>query len=172
MMTVPIKSDGLSCLPSYRSREETIHTRVIQHASQERKCNDSEFDEEDSCLCCWWSRSWGRGRGGRGRSKELLILDHSAVGEDVVEPLTRSPSSSPQISPTGINERHEHNGVEPFTVVPYETTVWRTLAVDVLAIKCTTCMGEVPSLREFVRYGTPFLRTGGTLHHLIPCTHR
>ena len=26
---MPIKSDGLSCLPSYRSREETRHTRVI-----------------------------------------------------------------------------------------------------------------------------------------------
>ena len=25
-MTVPIKSDGVSCLPSYRSREETRHT--------------------------------------------------------------------------------------------------------------------------------------------------
>ena len=42
----------------------------------------------------------GRGRGGRGRSKELPILDHAAVGEDVVETPTRSPSSSPQVSPT------------------------------------------------------------------------
>ena len=42
----------------------------------------------------------GRGRGGRGRSKELPILDHAAVGEDVVETSTRSPSSSPQVSPT------------------------------------------------------------------------
>ena len=41
-----------------------------------------------------------RGRGGRGRSKELPILDHVAIGEDVVETPTRSPSSSPQISPT------------------------------------------------------------------------
>ena len=24
-----------------------------------------------------------------------------------------------------------------------------------------------PPLREFVRYGTPFFRSGGTLHHLI-----
>ena len=40
----------------------------------------------------------GRGRGGR--SKELSILDHAAVGEDDVEPPTRSPSSSPQVSPT------------------------------------------------------------------------
>ena len=42
----------------------------------------------------------GRGRGGRGRSKELPILDHVAIGEDVVETPTRSPSSSPQVSPT------------------------------------------------------------------------
>ena len=42
----------------------------------------------------------GRGQGGRGRSKELPILDHAAVGEDVVETHTRSPSSSPQVSPT------------------------------------------------------------------------
>ena len=42
----------------------------------------------------------GIGRGGRGRSKELPILNHAAVGEDYVEPLTRSPSSSPQVSPT------------------------------------------------------------------------
>ena len=41
-MTVPIKSDGVSCLPSYRSREETRHTRVIKHANQERKCDVSE----------------------------------------------------------------------------------------------------------------------------------
>ena len=41
-----------------------------------------------------------RGRGGRGRSKELPILNHAAVDEDDVEPLTRSPSSSPQVSPT------------------------------------------------------------------------
>ena len=41
-----------------------------------------------------------RGRGGRGRSKELPILDHVAIGEDVVETPTRSPSSSPQVSPT------------------------------------------------------------------------
>ena len=47
-MTMSIKSDGLSCLPSYRSREETRHTRVIQHANQERKCDVSESDEEDS----------------------------------------------------------------------------------------------------------------------------
>ena len=40
----------------------------------------------------------GRGRCGRGRSKELPILDHAAVGEDVVETPTRSPSSSPQVS--------------------------------------------------------------------------
>ena len=45
----------------------------------------------------------GRGRGGRcgrGRSRELPILDHAAVGEDDVEPLTRSPCYSPQVSPT------------------------------------------------------------------------
>ena len=42
----------------------------------------------------------GRGQGGRGRSKELPIPDHAAVGEDVVETPTRSPSSSPQVSPT------------------------------------------------------------------------
>ena len=47
-MTVSIKSDGLSCLPSYRSREETRHTTVVQHANQERKCDVSESDEEDS----------------------------------------------------------------------------------------------------------------------------
>ena len=40
------------------------------------------------------------GRCGRGRNKELPILDHAAVGEDDVEPLTRSPSSSHQVSPT------------------------------------------------------------------------
>ena len=44
-ITVPIKSDGVSCLPSYRSREETRHTIVIQHANQERKCDVSESDE-------------------------------------------------------------------------------------------------------------------------------
>ena len=97
-MTVPIKSDGLSCLPSYRSRGETRHTRVIQHANQERKCDVSESDEEDSCSCC--RRSW-RQRSRRQRQKhiELLILDHAAVGEDDVEPPTRSSSSSPQVSP-------------------------------------------------------------------------
>ena len=42
----------------------------------------------------------GRGRCGRGRSKELPILDRAAVGEDVVETPTRSPSSPPQVSPT------------------------------------------------------------------------
>ena len=36
-----------------------------------------------------------------------------------------------------------------------------------LAIKCTTRMGEVPPLREFARYGAPFFNSGGTLHHLI-----
>ena len=41
-----------------------------------------------------------RGQGGRGRSRELPILDHAAVGEDVVETPTRSPSSCPQVSPT------------------------------------------------------------------------
>ena len=39
-------------------------------------------------------------RGGRGRSRELPILDHAAVDEDAVKPPTRSPSSSPQVSPT------------------------------------------------------------------------
>ena len=98
-MNVPIKSDGVSCLPSYRSREETRHTRYIQHANQERKCYVSEFEEEDSC-CCWRSRS-RRKRSRRQRQKQLLpILDHAAVGEDVVETPTRSPSSSPQVSPT------------------------------------------------------------------------
>ena len=52
-MTVPIKSDGL---PSYRSREETRHTRVIQHANQERKCDVSESDEDYSCSYCWSSQ--------------------------------------------------------------------------------------------------------------------
>ena len=42
----------------------------------------------------------GRGRGGRGRSRELPILNQAAVGEDDVEPPTRSPSSSHQVSPT------------------------------------------------------------------------
>ena len=42
----------------------------------------------------------GGGRGGRGRTKELPILHHAAVGEDVVETHTRSPSSSPQVSRT------------------------------------------------------------------------
>ena len=42
----------------------------------------------------------GKGRGGRGRSKELPILDHAAVGVDDVEPPTRAPSSSAQVSPT------------------------------------------------------------------------
>ena len=50
-MTMPIKSDGVSCLPSYRSREETRHTRDIQNANQERKCDVSEFEEEESCCC-------------------------------------------------------------------------------------------------------------------------
>ena len=37
----------------------------------------------------------------RGLAQTLLpILDRAAVGEDAVEPLTRSPSSSPQVSPT------------------------------------------------------------------------
>ena len=68
-MTVPIKSDGVLCLPSYRSREETRHTRVIQHANQERKCDVSESDEEDSCSCCWRSRS-RRKRSRRQRQKQ------------------------------------------------------------------------------------------------------
>ena len=38
--------------------------------------------------------------GRRGRSKELPIMDHAAVGEDVVETPTRSPSSFPRVSPT------------------------------------------------------------------------
>ena len=99
-MTVPIKSDGLSCLTSYRSREERTHTRVIQHANQERKCDVSESDKEDYCSCCW--QSWSRSRSRRQRQKqiELPIQDHAAVGEDAVEPLTRSPSSSLQVSPT------------------------------------------------------------------------
>ena len=67
-MTVPIKSDGVSCLPSYRSREETRHTRDIQNANQERKCYVSEFEEEDSC-CCWRSR-WRRQRSRRQRQKQ------------------------------------------------------------------------------------------------------
>ena len=50
-MTVPIKRDGVSCLPSYRSREETRHTRDIQNGNQERKCDVSEFEEEDSSCC-------------------------------------------------------------------------------------------------------------------------
>ena len=53
-MTVPIKCDGVSCLPPYRSREETRRTIVIHHANQERKCDVSKSDEEDSC--CWRSR--------------------------------------------------------------------------------------------------------------------
>ena len=67
-MTVPIKSDGVSCLPSYRSREETRHTRDIQNANQERKCYVSEFEEEYSC-CCWRSRS-RRKRSRRQRQKQ------------------------------------------------------------------------------------------------------
>ena len=66
-MNVPIKSDGVSCMPSYRSREETIHTRVIQHANQERKCDVSESDEDDSC--CWRSQS-RRQRSRRQRQKQ------------------------------------------------------------------------------------------------------
>ena len=42
-----------------------------------------------------------------------------------------------------------------------------TLAVDMLAINCTTVMGEVPPLHELVSYGTPSVRSAGTLHHLI-----
>ena len=68
-MTVPIKTDGLSCLPSYRSREETTHTRVIQHANQEREFDVSESDEEYSWSCCWRSRSW-RQRSGQQRQKQ------------------------------------------------------------------------------------------------------
>ena len=64
-MTVPIKSDGVSCLPSYRSREDTRHTRVIQHVNQQRKCDVSESEEEDSC--CWRSR---RQRSRRQRQKQ------------------------------------------------------------------------------------------------------
>ena len=67
-MTVPIQSDGVSCLPSYRSREETRHTRDIQNANQERTCDVSEYDEEDSC-CCWRSRS-RRKRSRRQRQKQ------------------------------------------------------------------------------------------------------
>ena len=42
----------------------------------------------------------GIDRGGRGRHKELPILDHAAVGEDAVKPPTCSHSSPPQVSPT------------------------------------------------------------------------
>ena len=52
----------------------------------------------------------GIGRGGRGRSRELPILDHAAVDEDAVEPLTRSPSSSPQVSPTRSHSGREKVG--------------------------------------------------------------
>ena len=41
----------------------------------------------------------GRCRGGRGRSKELPILDHAAVGEDDVKPLTRALHPHPLRSP-------------------------------------------------------------------------
>ena len=88
-MTVPIKSDGVSCLSSYRSREETRHTIDIQNANQERKCYVSEFEEEDPAVAGGRGHG-GRGRGGRGRSKELSILDHAAVGEDVVNTHTLS----------------------------------------------------------------------------------
>ena len=50
----------------------------------------------------------GRCRGGRGRSKALPIQDHAAIGADVVETPTPSPSSSPQVftarSPSGSGE--------------------------------------------------------------------
>ena len=65
-MNVPIQSDGVSCFPSYRSREETRHTRDIQNANQERKCDVREYDKEDSC-CCWRSR---RKRSRRQRQKQ------------------------------------------------------------------------------------------------------
>ena len=55
----------------------------------------------------------GRGRGGIGRGgrrKELPILDDAAVDEDAVEPLTRSPSSSPQVSPTRSRSGREKVG--------------------------------------------------------------
>ena len=52
----------------------------------------------------------GRGRDGRGRSRELPILDHAAVDEDAVESLTRSPSSSPQVSPTRSHSGREKVG--------------------------------------------------------------
>ena len=51
----------------------------------------------------------GRGRGGRGRGKVLPILDHAAVGQDDVEP--RSPSSSPQVSPTRSRSGREKSGI-------------------------------------------------------------
>ena len=58
-----------------------------------------------------------RGRGGRGRRIELPILDHAAVGKVYVEPLTCSPSSSPQVSLKRINERHEDNGVKTLYII-------------------------------------------------------
>ena len=68
-MTVPIKSDGVSCLSSYRSGEETRHTRDIQHANQERKCDVSEYDKEEDSCCCWRSCS-RRQRSRRQRQKQ------------------------------------------------------------------------------------------------------
>ena len=97
-MTVPIKS--VSCFPSYRSREETRHTREIQNANQERQINAMSVNSKKTPAVAGGRGHGGRGRGGRGRSKELPILHHAAVAEDVVETPTRAPSSSPQVSPT------------------------------------------------------------------------
>ena len=110
-MTVPIKSYGVSCLPSYRSREETRRTIVIQHANQERKINAISVNQTKKTPAHVAGSRGGRGRGGRGRSKELHILDHAAVGEDVVETPTRSPSSSPEVSHTCSRSESEESRV-------------------------------------------------------------
>ena len=66
-MTVPIKS--VSCFPSYRSREETRHTREIENANQERKINAMSVNSKKTPAVAGGRGHGGRGRGGRGRSK-------------------------------------------------------------------------------------------------------
>ena len=59
---------------------------------------------------------------------------------------------------------YKYNRVESLVVEVLGTTLWRTLAGNVLPIQCTASMGEVPFLEAFVRYCTPSLRIGGAGH--------
>ena len=79
-MILPIKSDGVSCLPSYRSREETIgaYTPELFNMPTKRG-NAMAVNPTKKTPVAGIRGRGGRGRGGRGRSKELPILDHAST---------------------------------------------------------------------------------------------